>query len=233
MASVIFLFKQGWLRCRENLLANFLTGLVLWAIGGLIIAAFHWYPAFNGVLVEVGVKKAEWGYGYSCLFTAFFGGLVPYCLLFLRGKIPRGRKLSWLAFFLIFWGVKGMEVDAFYRLQGYLFGYSVDFQTIFSKVLVDQFVYCIFWSAPCTAFFYGLKRADFTLGKGRSWLSFGYILGESAFLLVSTWVIWIPSVSIIYAMPKDLQIPLFNLTLCFFVLVISFLEKTNGEEVAG
>ena len=34
-------------------------------------------------------------------------------------------------------------------------------------------------------------------------------------------------------MPKDLQIPLFNLTLCFFVLVISFLEKRGGEEVAG
>jgi hypothetical protein len=233
MTSVNLLFMKGWARCRENLLANLLAGIVLWIMGGLIIAAFHWYPDFNAVLVEVGVTKAEWGYGYSCLSTAFFGGLVPYCLLFLQGKIPSGGKLAWLAFFLIFWGVKGMEVDAFYRLQGYLFGYSADFLTILSKVLVDQFVYCIFWSAPCTALFYGWKRAGFTLWKDRSWLSLGYILEESAFLLVSTWVIWIPSVSIIYAMPKDLQIPLFNLTLCFFVLVISLLEKPDGKKVAG
>jgi len=233
MASVILLFKQGWTRCRENLLANLLTGIVLWVMGVGIIVAFHWHPAFNAVLVEVGVKKAEWGYGYSCLSTAFFGGLIPYCLLFLQGKIRNGRKLVWLAFFLIFWGVKGMEVDFFYRLQGYLFGYSADFQTILSKVLVDQFVYCIFWSAPFTALFYGWKRAGFTLGKDRSWLSLGYILEESAFLLVSTWVIWIPSVSIIYAMPQNIQIPLFNLTLCFFVLVISLFEKPDGEEVAG
>ena len=105
MASVILLFKQGWTRCRENLLANLLTGIVLWVMGVGIIVAFHWHPAFNAVLVEVGVKKAEWGYGYSCLSTAFFGGLIPYCLLFLQGKIRNGRKLVWLAFFLIFWGV--------------------------------------------------------------------------------------------------------------------------------
>ena len=181
------------MRCRENLFANLLTGIVLWVMGGLIIAAFYWYPDFNAVLVEVGVTKAEWGYGYSCLSTAFFGGLVPYCLLLLQGKIPSGRKLAWLAFFLIFWGVKGMEVDAFYRLQGYFFGYLANFQTILSKVLVDQFVYCIFWSAPCTALFYGWKRAGFTLGRIvlgyrlviflRSRPSFWFRLGLYGFLL--------------------------------------------------
>jgi len=227
--SVILLFKKGWVRCRNNLRANILTGIVLWVMGCLIIAAFHWNPTFNALMKKVGVNKAEWGYGYSCLSTAFFGGLVPYCLLFIQGKIPSGRRLAWLAFFLIFWGVKGIEVDIFYRLQGYYFGYLANFQTILTKVLVDQFVYCIFWSAPCTAVFYGWKRAGFSFTKNRSWLSVGYILEESAFLLLSTWIIWIPSVSIIYAMPKDLQIPLFNLTLCFFVLVISMLEKRKGE----
>ena len=182
---------------------------------------------------RTGSKEGRMGVWVFLSVDCFFGGLVPYCLLFLQGKIPSGRKLAWLTFFLIFWGVKGMEVDAFYRLQGYFFGYSANVQTILSKVLVDQFVYCIFWSAPCTALFYGWKRAGFTLGKDRYWLSLGYILEESAFLLVSTWIIWIPSVSIIYAMPKDLQIPLFNLTLCFFVLVISFIEKRDGKGVAG
>ena len=162
---MILLLKQGWVRCCENLLANLLAGIVLWVMGGLIIAAFYWYPDFNAVLVEVGVTKAEWGFWYSCLSTAFFGGLVPYCLLLLQGKIPSGRKLTWLAFFLIFWGVKGMEVDAFYRLQGYFFGYSANFQTILSKVLVDQFVYCIFGLLRAPHFFMAGSKQVLPLGR--------------------------------------------------------------------
>jgi len=118
-------------------------------------------------------------------------------------------------------------VDAFYRLQGYLFGYESTFRTILTKVLVDQFVYCIFWSAPFTALFYGWKKAGFKFDADPSWLSARFICEESIFLLISTWIIWIPSVSIIYAMPENLQIPLFNITLCFFVLVISVLQTPN------
>jgi hypothetical protein len=92
---------------------------------------------------------------------------------------------------------------------------------------VDQFVYCIFWSAPFTALFYGWKKAGFKFVADPPWLSARFIFEESIFLLFSTWIIWIPSVSIIYAMPENLQIPLFNITLCFFVLVISVLEKRS------
>jgi hypothetical protein len=39
-----------------------------------------------------------------------------------------------------------MEVDAFYRLQGVIFGNGTDFLTIFAKVVVDQFVYNPVWA---------------------------------------------------------------------------------------
>ena len=217
----------AWFRCRQSLRTNLITGVVLWSFGLLIILSYHWSPGFSRMLGNLGSLKKEWSYLYSCISTAFFGGLVPYLFLYYRGMLPVGCKLSWLLFFLMYWGIKGMEVDAFYRLQGYLFGYESTFITILTKVLVDQFVYCIFWSAPFTALFYGWKKAGFKFVKDPRWLSVRFICEESIFLLISTWIIWIPSVSIIYAMPENLQIPLFNITLCFFVLVISVLEKQS------
>ena len=215
----------AWLRCRQSLCANLVTGVVLWSFGLLIILSYHWSPGFSHLLGNLGSLKKEWSYLYSCISTVFFGGLIPYLFLYLREMIPVGLKISWLLFFLIYWGIKGMEVDAFYRLQGYLFGYESTFRTILTKVLVDQFVYCIFWSAPFTALFYGWKKAGFKFDSDPPWLSARFIFEESIFLLISTWIIWIPSVSIIYAMPENLQIPLFNITLCFFVLVISVIES--------
>ena len=41
------------------------------------------------------------------------------------------------------------------------YGESQDFRIILNKVLTDMFVYCVFWSAPTTAIFYGWKKAGF------------------------------------------------------------------------
>ena len=59
-----------------------------------------------------------------------------------------------------------MEVDAFYRLQGFLFGQSNSFEVIFAKVFTDQFIYCVIWAAPTTAIFYGWKNANFVWAGG-------------------------------------------------------------------
>ena len=61
-----------------------------------------------------------------------------------------------------------MEVDAFYRLQGFLFGQSNSFEVIFAKVFTDQFIYCVIWAAPTTAIFYGWKNANFVWVKKKS-----------------------------------------------------------------
>ena len=41
--------------------------------------------------------------------------------------------------------------------------------------------------------------------------------------LVSGWMVWIPAVSMIYILPASLQIPLFNIVLCFWSLVLTLI----------
>ena len=38
-------------------------------------------------------------------------------------------------------------------------------------------------------------------------------------------MVWTPATAIVYSLPTALQIPLFNLTLCFFVLLVSVYGK--------
>lgn len=174
--------------------------------------------------------KKDYGYWYSFLATGFFGGFIPFLYLWGAGKIPVGMVSSYAVFFVLYWSARGAEVDAFYRLQSVLFGDGLDWVTILTKVFVDQFVYCILWAAPVTAFFYGWKDCGFSWSlflRTNSKQSFLFEVGR---LLLSTWLVWIPATAIIYSLPPALQIPLFSLTLCFFVLLVSVFSKNDSEE---
>ena len=71
--------------------------------------------------------------------------------------------------FLLYWAMRGVDVDAFYRFQDLIFGNAVDFKTIAAKVLIDQF--CIVSSGhhrSLLSFTHG-KKQTFPLlsGKGK------------------------------------------------------------------
>jgi hypothetical protein len=48
-------------------------------------------------------------------------------------------------------------------------------------------------------------------------------------VMVSNWGVWIPAVSIIYMLPPALQLPLQNLVLCLWALMLIFLTSPRGE----
>lgn len=222
------MFEQAWGRCRSNLIANLVAGSCVWITGAIICFFYYKGGYFTVLLDELGRIKKEHGFWYSAVATSIFGGVIPYSCLLFQKSIPQGKKVSWFVFFAVFWAIKGVEVDAFYRLQFFIFGGSQSVSVIFFKVLNDLFVYCVLWSAPVTAIFYGWKDANFSWANVQEIRNFRKLLSESVFLLLSTWIIWIPAVTIIYAMPANLQIPCFNLNLCFFVLVISCLIPKDG-----
>jgi hypothetical protein len=97
-----------------------------------------------------------------------------------------------------------------------------------TKVAVDQFIYSACWAAPTITLNYLWMEAQFNL---RAWwraLSVQYLIQKLSTVIVSNWLVWIPAVSIIYAMPAELQIPLFNLVLCFWVLLLAVLNKQES-----
>ncbi|MET0356516.1 MAG: hypothetical protein ABW044_07035, partial [Cellvibrio sp.] len=133
--------------------------------------------------------------------------------------------LGLLFFYLVFWGLKGVEVDFFYQLQGDWFGYDNTLKTIVLKTCIDQFFYSALWAAPSITIIYLWVESGYDFRKWTNAMDRKFFTVKIPTVILSNWMVWFPSVSIVYSMPQDLQIPLFNLVLCFWVLLLAVLNK--------
>jgi hypothetical protein len=209
----------------RGLRANVVPAVVLQCFALCLVLGYFYVPAFGRVLRELGELKVRGGYAFSSLSTALFGGLIPFVVLFGTGRIPKARAKGELSFYLGFWFWKGAEVDAFYRAQSWMFGDGSSAFVIAGKTAVDQFVYNPLWAAPTQTLFFLWKDAGFSLTSMRDRLRQQGLPSRVGTVLLSTWVVWIPTVAIVYSLPGPLQIPLFNLVLCFWCLLLSFLSR--------
>jgi hypothetical protein len=156
--------------------------------------------------------------------TAFFGGLLPFAYLRLfRGKGGHARY-DWAqgAALTGFWAYKGFEVDLFYRILARTIGAGHDAGTIVQKALVDQFAYCPLIAVPVMVAVYGWIDDHFDPSPVLADLrATGWYLRRVFPVLLSNFGVWAPAVAIIYALPTPLQLPLQNLVLCFYTLLIA------------
>ena len=213
--------------------ANLGPGLLLQTFAVLLLVGYYWVPALRSTFDVVGVWKQRGGYSFSVVSTALFGGVLPFLVMRATGLIPRRRALRELAFYVAFWSWKGLEVDALYRAQALWFGDSNSLGTIAAKVCADQFVFTLVWAAPTQTLCFLWKDSEFSLAQVRTRLAEQSFVSRNALVVISTWVVWLPAVTVIYALPQALQIPLFNLVLCFWCLLLSYLSRQQATEVAA
>lgn len=206
--------------------ANLLPGLALQAGALALVLAYYWHPPTREVLGRLAEWRVETGIVFSIVSTAFFGGLLPL-LFFWSRAATRFRYTGPQGFALVvFWGYKGVEVDLWYRFMAFCFGEGVDWRTIALKSFFDQFVYCPFFAVVVTVFAYEWIETRFNLRAVLADLRAGnWYWRRGLGVLVSSFVIWLPAVVIIYALPTPLQLPLQNLVLCFYTLLVSHLTE--------
>jgi hypothetical protein len=213
-----------WTVCREGFRRNRVPAIVLQAFaGGLLLLYFLVSPAREAFQV-IGRLKADTGPAFAFISTAVFGGFLPWLVLWRRGRVD-GRPLAHLLFLVLFWGVQGMIVDLLYTLQDQAFGSGRDWKTLAIKTLIDQGPFNLFWGTPNSLVFYGWKNAGFSWRRFARGLTRQRVLHRYVSIQVSGWITWIPAVLMIYSLPPDLQVPLFNLVLCFFSLLLAFVSR--------
>lgn len=239
--------RLGLASARENAL----PGLILWIVAVAIVAGYYFLAPVTTALAALGRVKAEGGFLYSAISTAIAGGLIPF--LWKRAMAARKRAgegisptngakpgvpasagastpAAWAAclFLCLFWAEKGIEVDFLYRMQARVFGDGNSPLVIIPKVIVDQFGYNPLWAGWTQVLGYWWLEHSFkpaSLVDPALWRTMG---ARVVTVLISTWGVWIPMVSVVYAMPGDLQIPLFNIALCFWGLMLASLTKERA-----
>jgi hypothetical protein len=218
-----------WRRAFLASRANLAPGLVLQAFAAALVASYAFSPAARAALERLAELRAELGLGFDIVSTACFGALLPWAVLQLR-PATRGRyRPSQIAALTAYWAYKGVEVSFFYALQARLFGDGHGLLTIVAKTVVDQFVYCPLLAAPATWLVYTWVEHGFSTRELRAeWARPGWYTRCIVPLLVTTWVVWVPAVAIIYLLPTALQLPLQNVVLCFFTLLVVFLTRRRG-----
>lgn len=211
-------WRQGLHAARVNLA----PGLVLWAVAVAVVLAYYQVDTVRVVLTRLADWKTEVGLLFALVSTAVFGGVIP--LLFER---LRGRSVSAgvVVFAVVFWAVKGVEVELLYRLQAFIFGHGTDPATLAKKVLVDQLVYVPCWAVPTMTVAYLWRDGGFRWTALKRRLRPGWYRRRAIPIMVANWGVWIPAVTCIYLMPLPLQLPLQNLTLCLWVLLLMVIAR--------
>ncbi|MGH3421170.1 MAG: hypothetical protein ACRDOD_16480, partial [Streptosporangiaceae bacterium] len=103
-----------------------------------------------------------------------------------------------------------------------VFGSGHAAANIVPKVLCDQFVYNVLWAAPTASLCFAWKNAGFRAAPVAAALRQGSWYARDVLpVLIGTWAVWIPVVTCVYALPSALQIPLFNVALCFWSLLFA------------
>ena len=209
--------------------------LVLQAAAAALVLTYYFVPAAQGAFAALASVRDAGGYAYSALSTALFGGLLPF--LYLRVNRHTRVTAPWrhLWFFLAFWAWKGAETDLWYRLLGGWLGHDASLRTVAAKVLIDQFLFNTLYTSPIGAICFAWKDAGYRWAPVAADLRAGRWYARRILpIVIAVWAVWIPVVCCVFALPAALQIPLFNIVLCFWsMLYASLTHGQNRGAAAG
>ncbi|MDF3129639.1 hypothetical protein P0Y35_10580 [Kiritimatiellaeota bacterium B1221] len=215
-----------WHTIKAALIQNRFPAIVLQIFAACILGLYFGMESLRPAFETIGELKASAGILFAILSTALFGGLIPWGVMARRGRIPPGLKVRYFFFYVIYWAVQGAFVDTFYTFQTVWFGSGTDFKTLLYKMLIDQGPWNLLWATPVGLVFYGWKNCGFSWSRFRKLYTPKLIIHSYATIQFSSWMVWIPAVLMIYSLPPDLQVPLFNLVLCFFSLILTFVTRS-------
>jgi hypothetical protein len=213
--------------------ANIGPGLALQVAALALVLAYYFHAPTHAAIDAIARVHKRFGFRFSIVSTALFGGVIP--VLYLRSRAATRHQFSVAggAALIAFWAYKGFEVDLWYHAQAWIVGSDATAQTIAIKMVLDQFVYCPVLAVPVTVLIVEWIHAEFAWSPVLSDIrAGGWYRRRVLPVLISNLGVWIPAVCIIYALPTALQLPLQNLVLCFWTLLLAHVMQKRGAAVA-
>ena len=220
----------AWNSGRVAIWHNRGPAIILWLFGVALIVGYFYWPLMKYHLNWLGSFKTRFGFYFSVFSTAIFGGLLPAIIPAMIGRRQPALSLGNVVSATVFWGCKGFEIDFFYQLQASVFGNNAEPWTIAVKTLFDQLVYVPLIGVVNIVLFYLWRDQGYSFRKTYRLLGRHWYQQRVLPLLISNWVVWIPAVALIYSLPLPLQLPIQNLILCFWVLILAFFTQSLPDD---
>ncbi len=225
---------SGWAAARESGRA---IGLIQAIAIGLAVA-FYASSQVQAWTLAIGEAKARGG--PLAAFVAGFvaGGVLPEIARLVSRERTRfgSEALRETVFVGVVYGVVGLQVDAFYWLQSVWFGHGTDVATIAKKVAVDMLLAAPLVFVPFTVGMFLWRERRWRLSAVRELFSWSLYRDRVLSIQVMNWVVWIPVLCAVYALPLSLQFPLAALVeACWSLLLVVMARapEPNPTPAAG
>jgi len=209
--------------------ANLVPGLVLQAFALALVLGYYFAPGVADALKHFEEFRFRVGLPYSMVSTALFGGLIPWLYIKANPATRHRFTIAQGGGLVVFWAYKGFELHWLYTGMAALFGHDNSFATVVTKVAVDQTLYGPLLAAP--GMWLAYKWVENHLSVAPIIASIrqpGWFLRELLPVIIANLGVWLPTVSIIYTLPTVLQLPLENLVLCFFTLMLAHISEKKS-----
>jgi hypothetical protein len=196
-----------------------------------LVGSYYQVPAIAEVWEAVGAFKLKWAYAFSLGSTIFAAVLLPSLVQLWMGTLPAEGRWKRVGLLSLFWGYRGMEIDWFYQVQGWLFGTGNDAATLIKKVAVDQFVMSPLWFVPTVLIAMRWVDMGGSWARTRASLTREFWMRTCPTVMVTNWLVWIPTLALVYSLPPALQFPLFSVVMCFFILIVTLLARGDQRSI--
>ncbi len=229
MSTLAIPREAPWRAGLHSARVNLVPGIALQLAALCLVLAYYQHAPTRVVLIRLALWREHLGYLFAIVSTGFFGGLLPF--LYLRSRAATRTRYTWRQGLAItaFWAYKGFEIDLLYRLMARYVGEGHDAATIAIKTTIDQLTYCPLFAVPVTVLAYCWVELHFdTRTIIADVRAGGWYRRRVLPVMISNLGVWLPAVCIIYALPTPLQLPLQNLVLCFFTLMIAHLSRREA-----
>lgn len=220
-------FRAGLIAAR----ANIGPGIVLWCVGVTVVAGYYYWPALHEALEQVARIKQRIGIGFAMASTAVFGAVIPTLIQQLRPRWRHSAPIRHMPYLMLFFMIGGAIVDRFYWALARILGDDNQWTTVAIKVAVDQFIATPIWFVPYMLIGFQFKNSGYSIARTRRDLGRGWYRRRGIPLMVANWGVWIPAVTCVYCMPLPLQLPIQNLVLCLWALMLLLLTHHDPTEV--
>jgi len=213
--------------------ANLLPGLVIWAITLTLVTSYLFSAGLRELLeAYTGLRRAH-PFLTASVSTMIFAALIPAAYHFVRRKAPEpgvGRRLAWLT---VFWAYKGLEIEVWFQLLAWLVGTDNSWDTVLIKTTLDQFVFCPFLAIPVTWAAYAWPETGFNARTVLARITAPrWYFREVLPILIANFGVWAPAIALVYLLPTPLQLPVQNLILCFFTLMLAHMAREQARPSA-
>ena len=225
--------KLIWHNFMSAARANILPAIGLQSVALFLLWAYHFWPAARTTLEQLALWKQSTGYIFSFVTSALAGALLPFVLQRLQSGSHRRMTFAALPELLFFWGVRGCIIDAFYLLQAVLWGDNAQPSTLAIKIFCDLVLFSPLIAAPSIALMFSWADSERQPARFRAVFAGGFRnwFGRDVWPLVQmAWIVWLPVLAVIYALPAGLQFPVQVIIQCLWALIVVVLTDKNKNE---